>query len=190
MIDRRVNIGSVVSARLDAPSLFLIATDLAKLQIWMSVSEADIDQIHKGQTVRFSVDAIADKVFEGRIIQIRLNATMLKNVVTYTVVVNVDNAKGDLRPYETATATIESGSRKNVLMVPNAALNFNPSPARIPSFSGEKHRGRVWVLEGKSMRPIDLKLGVTDGSMTEVVEGDIKDGMQVAVATPVVQRDR
>src|SRR5439155_9135451 len=92
IIDRRVNIGQTVVASLNAPSLFLIAKDLKKMQVWVSVNEADIGQIHVGQPAYFKVDAFPRDVFQGIVAQIRLNATMTQNVVTYTVVVNTDNS--------------------------------------------------------------------------------------------------
>ncbi len=100
IIDRRVNVGQTVVSSLNAPSLFLIAKDLRRLQIWVSVNEADIGNIYPGQDVTFTVDSYPADVFHGNVGQIRLNATMTQNVVTYTVVVNVDNGRqqGSTRP--------------------------------------------------------------------------------------------
>ncbi len=100
VIDRRINVGQMLTARIDAPSLFLVA-DLSKLEIWTAVAEADIGKLHVGQPAKFTVDAVPDKTFEGRVRQIRLNATMTQNRVTYTVVVAIDNAD-KLLPYLTA----------------------------------------------------------------------------------------
>jgi HlyD family secretion protein len=183
IIDRRVNIGQTVKGDLNSAGLFLIATDLTKLQIWLSVSEADIGQIRKGQTAQFTVDAMSDRVFGGRIDQVRLNATMEKNAVTYTVIVNVDNAKGELLPYETVAATINVGRHANVLMVPNAALGLAVSPAHygFVKSADQDFANWVWVQNGESVRHIHLKLGRSDGLMTEVIDGDLKEGMQVIV---------
>src|SRR5204863_6291083 len=128
IVDRRVNVGQTVVASLNAPSLFLIAKDLTRLQIWTSVNEADIGQIHPGQPVTFTVDAHPNQTFHGTVSQIRLNATMTQNVVTYTVVVDTDNANGKLLPYLTANVQFEVNSRPNVLEVPNAALRWRPRP--------------------------------------------------------------
>ncbi len=196
VIDRRANIGQAVVANLNAPSLFLIAKDLTKLQVWTSVNEADIAQIRAGQTATFSVDAHPGKVFEGRVSEIRLNATMTQNVVTYTVVVTVDNAKGVLMPYMTATVTIKADRHVNILMVPNGALSWltaAPPPPGVgtnqpPPGSkrlGTRSRDCVRIPDGESMRPIQVKLGASDGSMTEVIEGDVKEGMQVIVGRSV-----
>ena len=102
IIDRRVNVWQTVASRTDSPSLFLIAADLKKLEIWTSVNEADIARVHPGQSAQFTIDAFPGKTFDGRVRQIRLNAQMTQNVVTYTVVVTVDNPDEKLLPYMTA----------------------------------------------------------------------------------------
>jgi HlyD family secretion protein len=111
IIDRRVNIGQTVVGSLNAPSLFLIAKDAEKLQVWASVKEADIAKIHQGQAAQFTVDAFPREVFHGKVEQIRLNATMVRNVVTYTVVVTTDNPGGKLLPYLTANVQFEAAPR-------------------------------------------------------------------------------
>ena len=141
------------------------------------MNEADIAKIKKGQVAKFTVDSLPDKVFDGRIDQIRLNATMNKKVVTYTVVATIDNSKGELLPYMTVTAAIKTDGRKNVLLVPNAALYFRP---RNQSRSDDRSN-RVWVEDGLAVRPVDLQLGLTNQVVTEVVGGDIKEGTRVLV---------
>ena len=131
IIDRRVNIGQTVVSSLSAPSLFLIARDLTKMQVWASVNEADIGSIHPGQPVTFTVDALPGKTFQGVVGKIRLNATMTQNVVTYTVEVNTDNSSGVLIPYLTANLKFIVSERKNVLLVPNAALRWIPQPDQV-----------------------------------------------------------
>src|SRR5438270_10536921 len=126
IVDRRVNVGQTVVASLNAPSLFLIAKDLTRLQIWTSVNEADIGQIHAGQPVTFSVDAYPNEAFHGTVSQIRLNATMTQNVVTYTVVIDTDNANGKLLPYLTANVQFLASRHDDVLQVPNASLRWRP----------------------------------------------------------------
>src|SRR5262249_39060289 len=115
IVDRRVNIGQTVVASLSAPSLFLLAKDLTRLQVWASVNEADIGQIRPGQPVSFRVAAYPGERFQGTVTQIRLNATMTQNVVTYTVVVSTDNSNGRLLPYMTATLDFEIARRTSVL---------------------------------------------------------------------------
>ena len=131
VVDRRVNIGQTIVSSTAASSLFLIAKDLNRIQVWASVNEADIGKIHEGQKVTFTVDAFGDQVFQGVVNKIRLNATMSQNVVTYTVEVNHDNSDGKLLPYLTTNLQFETGHRQNVMLVPNAALRWSPRPGQI-----------------------------------------------------------
>jgi len=131
ILDRRVNIGQTVVASLNAPSLFLIAKDLRHMQVWASVNEADIGRIHVDMPVRFTVDAHAGETCRGTVTQIRMNATMTQNVVTYTVVVTTDNSRGKLLPYLTANVQFEIGQRSGVLLAPNAALRWKPQASQI-----------------------------------------------------------
>jgi HlyD family secretion protein len=131
IVDRRVNMGQTVVSSLSAPSLFLIARDLTRMQLWASVNEADIGQIHPGQPVQFTVDAFPRVTFRGEVSQIRLNANMTQNVVTYTVVVTTDNSSGRLLPYMTANVKFEVAKRDHVLLVPSAALRWKPQPNQI-----------------------------------------------------------
>jgi HlyD family secretion protein len=205
IIDRRVNTGQTVVSSLSAPSLFLIARDLTKMQVWASVNEADIGNIHPGQPVTFTVDALPRKTFQGVVGKIRLNATMTQNVVTYTVEVNTDNSSGVLIPYLTANLKFIVSERKNVLLVPNAALRWIPPPDQVapsaqqpagrrkagesaaqptkaaPATQDEVPRGTVWLPEGSYVKPVKVQLGPTDGSATEVQSQDLHEGMQVVV---------
>jgi HlyD family secretion protein len=131
IIARRVNIGQTVVAALNAPSMFLIGKDLRRIQVWASVNEADIGRIRIDMPVRFTVDAFPGEVFQGRVAQIRLNASMTQNVVTYTVVVATDNSDGRLLPYLTANLQFEVQELPNVLLVPNAALRWKPRQEQI-----------------------------------------------------------
>jgi len=131
IITRRVNIGQTVVSSLSAPSLFLIAKDLRRIQVWASVNEADIGRIHVGMPVRFTVDAYPRETFRGKVVQIRLNAAMTQNVVTYTVVVVTDNLDGRLLPYLTANLLFEVDNHTNVLLVPNTALRWKPRTALV-----------------------------------------------------------
>jgi HlyD family secretion protein len=147
VIDRRVNIGQTVVSSLSAPSLFLIASDLKRIQVWVSVNEADIGSISEGQPATFTVDAYPNQVFHGKVDQVRLNATMTQNVVTYTVAINTDNKDGKLLPYLTANAQFQIGRRHDVLMVPSTALHWSPRPNQIaPDFrqrSGHRERSEI-----------------------------------------------
>ncbi len=190
ILDRRVNLGQTVVASLSAPSLFLIARDLSRLEIWASVNEADIGAIHPGQPVQCSVAAFPDETFAGQVAQIRLNASMAHNVVTYTVVIDVDNTQGKLLPYLTARVRFEVDRRSDVLLVPNAALRFRPSPQHIargtflprPAEGDEaKRRGTLWVRAGVSLRPVAVRVGPTDGLRTEVEGEAVSEGLEVVV---------
>src|SRR5438132_7373952 len=127
IIDRRVNIGQTVVSSLSAPSLFLIAKDLNKMQVWASVNEADVGNLRPGQPVTFTVDAFPSRTFIGTVGKVRLNATMTQNVVTYTVEILTDNSDGTLLPYLTANVTFSVAKHENGLHVPNAALRWSPS---------------------------------------------------------------
>jgi HlyD family secretion protein len=196
IIDRRVNIGQTVVASLNAPSLFLIAQDLKRMQVWVSVNEADIGNIKPGQPVAFTVDAYPGEIFQGEVGKVRLNATMTQNVVNYTVEVITDNSSGKLLPYLTANVKFLLSSRQNVLMVPNIALRWTPQPEQIdpenrkpekaktrpasevsqPGYS----RGVVWVPRDSFVKPFPVYVGVSDGSMTEIQGEEIKE------STPIV----
>ena len=131
IIDRRVNIGQTVVSSLNAPSLFLLAKDLQRMEVWVAVNEADIGQVREGQSVTFTVDAFPGETFKGAVGKVRLNASMTQNVVTYVVEVVTDNSSGRLKPYLTANVQFEVARRSDVLQVPNAALRYLP-PVRRP----------------------------------------------------------
>jgi HlyD family secretion protein len=228
IIDRRVNIGQTVASSLNTPSLFLIAENLTNIQVWASVNEADIGNIHPGQPVTFTVDAFPNRVFHGAVNKVRLNATMTQNVVTYTVEVDTDNSDGRLLPYLTANVNFLTGEATNTLLVLNSALRYHPQTDQIaPEFrqpgggagrasagatasgqsgapsegaevahssggrrGGERgggepeavpvKTGTIWTKAGTSVRPISVKLGLTDGTWTQV------QGEGVAKGTVVV----
>ena len=207
IIDRRVNIGQTVVASLNAPSLFLIAKDLSKMQVWAAVNEADIGTVHAGQGVGFTVDAFPGESFRGEVGKIRLNASITQNVVTYTVEVNTDNSQRKLLPYLTANLRFEVDRRENVLLVPNAALRWTPSaeqlapetkdegPDSAPARGADAGRtrsaatspaagtstGTVWVQDGPYVRGIDVAVGLSDGAQTAVEGKELAEGALVVV---------
>ena len=209
IIDRRVNIGQTVVSSLNAPSLFLIAKDLKRMQVWVSVNETDIGNIHPGQAVTFTVDAFPGEVFSGTVGKIRYNATMTQNVVTYTVEVITDNSSGKLFPYLTANVKFEEGRSNDVLLVPNAALRWSPKPqdvatefrtvsANEPGQNENLHssqnsqsqaavNGVVWTLQDSYVRPIKVRLGLSDGTKTEVQGDELKEGLQVVTGQQAQQ---
>ena len=207
ILDRRVNIGQTVVASLNAPSLFLIAKDLRKMEIWASVNETDLGSIHVGQRIRFTVGAFPDDTFFGKVAQIRLNASMSQSVVTYTVVIEVDNSAGKLLPYLTARVQFEVSERKNAILVPNAALRWQPriqqvapeareafatalrqraaapraESARARSNSAAGTTGTLWVKSGEFVRPVSVGVGMTDGVLSELVRGDVREAAEVVL---------
>lgn len=191
VVDRAVDVGQTVAASFQTPTLFRIAQDLGKMQIDSSFAEADIGSVRVGQPVRFNVDAFPDRSFSGQVRQIRLNATTQQNVVTYDVVVAVDNPEQILMPGMTAYVNVIVAQRKNVLLAPNAALRFSPqraqeksqpAPSRRPK--GEREdgaTGTVHVLDAGGLRQAKIKLGISDNRVTEVLSGDLKADDQVVV---------
>ena len=164
------------------------------MQVWASVNEADIGRIQVNMPVRFTVDAHGSEVFTGAVSQIRMNAQMTQNVVTYTVIVTADNSSGKLLPYLTANVQFELDKRSGVLLMPNAALRWTPESEQIdPAARGtlaadtsakpKDGAGRVWVLgQNGLVRPLEVKVGATDGTITEVSGDDLKETMGVVVA--------
>lgn len=189
VIDRRVNVGQTVLASLNAPSLFLIAKDLSRLQVWVSVNEADIGRLRQGQPVTFSVDAFPGETFHGKVTQIRLNASMTQNVVTYTVVVTVDNSQNKLLPYLTANVKFEVARLQDVVTIPNAALRWTPRPELIaPDALPPTDGGAVvWVRAGEMVKPLPVKAGDTDGVVTAVSGEGV--GPDLEVVTGELQAD-
>jgi HlyD family secretion protein len=183
VIDRRVDIGQTIVANLNAPSLFLLAKDLNKMQIWVTVNEADILKIKKGQHVSFEVDAMPGEKFAGMVDKIRLNASMTQNVVTYDVEVNIDNSDGRLIPYLTANVDFEINKHKNILKVLNSALSWKPTIKQVtPEFRDTIemiNEDVIWVQEGQSVSPLKINKGLTDGVYTEVAGKSVAKGLKV-----------
>ena len=194
IIDRRVNIGQTVVSSMNAPSLFLIAKDLKRMQVWVSVNEADVGQIKVGLPVEFTVDAFQNRMFKGTVRKIRLNATMSQNVVTYVVEVETDNSDGTLLPYLTANVKFLLAQRQGVLAVPNAAFRFSPNETMVPAaYKGEldkpldrkKRERRIWVQQGNSIKPLIVTAGLNDGSATEISSPELKEGMVVVTGQEI-----
>lgn len=176
VIDRRVNIGQTVVSSMSASSLFLIAKDLRKMQVWVSVNEADIGRIHKGMSVEFSIDGFSDRVFKGTVGKIRLNASLSQNVVTYTVEVQTDNSDLTLLPYLTANVRFILNDVKSTQTVTNSALRWLPQSEMIsPEFQSyldsqfESNQGLLWVLREEKIEPLVVEIGLTDGIHTQVL---------------------
>ena len=187
IIDRRVTIGQTVQSSFNTPSLFLIAKDLKRMTVWASVNEADIGRVRVGQTARFTVDAYPGSTFTGTVSRIRLNATNTQNVVVYTVEVTVENTDRRLLPYMTANLQFEVDRRTEATLVPNAAIRYRPSLELIAGGksgqSAKDQAGRVvvWVEEGGKVRAVPIEIGLTDGSSTEVLGGELTPETRVVV---------
>ena len=186
VVNRAVDVGQTVAATLQAPTLFTIAQDVTLMQVETSVDEADIGRIRADTPVTFTVDAFPGETFTGTVSQIRKAPQVAQNVVTYIVVVAVANPTGKLLPGMTANVKFVTAQKDNVLKVPNAALRFRPPGAAVStpeSASGKPGRlATVWIL-GADRRPapIQLTLGITDGTFTEVVRGELNAGQEVLV---------
>ena len=186
VISRNVDAGQTVAASFTAPILFTIANDLAKLQVNAAVSETDIGKIHEGSGADFRVDAYPDRRFHGVVSQVRFAETIVDNVVTYTTLINVDNTDLALRPGMTATISFEVARAENILMVPNAAMRFNPTAAPADGDwmrPGKAVRMQPRVFKLDAGRPVETPIepGLTDGSFTEVRSGDLHEGDPVVI---------
>lgn len=178
VVSRNVDVGQTVAASFQTPTLFTIAQDLTKMQIDTNVDEADIGKVRDGQGVEFTVDAYPDTTFRGKVSQIRIAPISVQNVVTYDVVVLVDNKELKLMPGMTANVSVIVAEAKGVLKIPNAALRFRPAVqgrARPEKGSG------VWIVQDRKAVRVPVKLGISDGSYTELLSGNLKGGEAVIV---------
>ena len=188
VIDRRVSVGQTVVSNQTASSIFLVARDFKKMQVWVSVNEADVGAIKPGMKVLFSCDAFPDAEFEGVVHRLRLNATLSSNVVTYVVEVNADNKEGKLIPYLTANVKFVRAEALNVLTVPVNALRFTPpvSMQSAPAPAVERREAVLWLPDGENKaRPVKVKLGLGNGIDVAVMSSDIKENDKVITGIAV-----
>lgn len=189
VVNRAVDVGQTVAASFQTPTLFQIAQDLSRMQIDSSFAEADVGNIKVGQPVQFSVDAFPNRSFSAAVRQIRLNATVQQNVVTYNVVVAVDNPEQILMPGMTAYVNVIVARRKGALLVPNAALRFRPEEGadkairRRREDKGEGAQGGVYVLDQGRLKAAPIRIGISDGRFTEVLSAGLKAGDAVVTGT-------
>jgi len=197
VISRNVDVGQTVAASLQAPVIFQIENDLTKMQIDSNVAEADVGVVDVGQDVDFTVDAFPMRTFHGKVVQVRNAPITVQNVVTYDTVIGVSNPDLKLKPGMTANVSIIVAHKDNVLQIKNAALRYRPADAtsgemgsRSPAPAGsrggagrERRTGErtVYVLPGGQPKPVQIKTGISDGVLTEVVEG-LKEGDRVVTA--------
>jgi HlyD family secretion protein len=198
VISRNVDVGQTVAASLQAPTLFTIAKNLAEMQVDSNVSEADVGRVVVGQSATFTVDAYPERIFHGRVSEIRNAPIIVQNVVTYDVVILVENKDLKLKPGMTANVSVMIAHRDGALKVPNAALRFRPEFARKeggkvgpsqkadervkPVESDQGKAGRVWTLspEGKPV-PVSITVGISDGTSSEVIGGNLQEGAEVII---------
>ncbi len=188
VVDRVVDVGQTVAASLQTPTLFKIAQDLSKMQIDTSFAEADIGRIQVGQVAKFNVDAFPNTNFEGVVKQIRLNPTNTANVVTYDIVISMDNPDQKLLPGMTAYVNITFAKHDNVLLVPNAALRYRPKnedtmmalkkeDKKMDKPKAEDDglaRGKVYILKDSKPQMVRVKTSITNGKFTEIISSELK----------------
>ncbi|MDD4356400.1 MAG: efflux RND transporter periplasmic adaptor subunit [Smithellaceae bacterium] len=179
VISRSVDVGQTVAASFQTPTLFTIAQDLTKMQIDANIDEADIGRIKMNQPVSFTVDAYPEVTFQGNVSEIRNAPTTVQNVVTYAVIVNVDNPELKLKPGMTANVSIVIDDKKDILRVPNAAL-------RVKIIDKDRKKASpkgtgVWILENKEPKRVSLTLGISDNRFTEVVSGNLNESHHIIV---------
>jgi HlyD family secretion protein len=215
VVNRNIDIGQTVAASLQAPTLFTIALDLTKMQVYAKTDEGDVGQIRPGQKADFQVDAFPKEMFRGIVYQVRMNATSVQNVVTYDTIVNFDNPELKLFPGMTAYVSIPVASLTDVTKIPNAALRYKPDlpmekvqelynkygvaspppPALAtakeqgtggeravpkPNGSSQSDAAVVWeVLPDKSLRPVQIHIGLTDHTYTALTAGDLQPGKEL-----------
>ena len=181
VVSRNVDVGQTVAASFQTPTLFTIAQDLTKMQIDTNMGEADIGKIKVEQDVEFTVDAYPDITFKGSVSQVRNAPIIVQNVVTYDVVIQVDNPELKLKPGMTANVSIITVIKKNALKIPNAALRFKPSDT---NKTDVKQKGSgVWINEQGNIKRIPVSTGVSDGNYTELISDQLKEGQEVIIET-------
>lgn len=189
VISRSVDAGQTVAASFQTPTLFSIAKDLTKMQVVSSIVEADIGMVKKGQLVEFTVDAYRESVFKGKVSEVRIAPITVQNVVTYEVIILVDNLEHKLKPGMTANVSIIVDSRDDVIKIPNSALRFKMPETtqqkdKQPQPQREQKRGvgtSVWIIKNDKPQKVAIKTGISDGQFTEVISGEIKEGDEVII---------
>ena len=179
VVSRNVDVGQTVAASFQTPTLFTIAQDLTKMQINTNVDEADIGKIKIGQPVEFNVDAYPEIIFNGKVWQIRIAPITVQNVVTYDVVIKMDNPELKLKPGMTANVSILTAVKKDILKIPNAAMRFRPSDKN--KMNAQQKGFGVWQMVNGEHRRIPVSAGISDGSFTEVISGDIREGQEIII---------
>lgn len=173
VVSRNVTMGQTVAASFQTPTLFLIATDLARMQVDANVSESDVGGIKLGNKATFTVDAYPKRTFEGKVAQVRQSPQTVQNVVTYDVVISVDNTDLTLMPGMTAASRIVVDQRNDVIRVPNQALRYTPGGL---ASVGQPAHAQIWILRDGKPVSVPVVAGLDDDNFTEIVSGDVKPG--------------
>lgn len=178
VVSRAVDVGQTVAASFQTPTLFSVAQDLTKMQIEVSVSEADIGKVKVGQIVDYNLDGYPNETFRGKVTQVRISPTTVSNVVTYTVIVSVNNNDGKLKPGMTANASIIVNKKPDAICVENAAMRFTPKEIT----KGKKYEQQgIWVLKRNRPERINIKTGLSDSDYTEIISNQIEAGENVII---------
>ncbi len=176
VISRAVDVGQTVAASFNTPTLFEVAQDLTKMHIETSVSEADIGKIEVGQDAQYTLDGYQDKIFKGKVTQVRLASTTTNNVVTYTVIVSVDNSEGYAIPGMSANVSIITDEVKDALCVPNVALKFTPET------NGKKYEKQgIWILTKSGLKRYNVEIGASDDTKVQIISKEIKEKDKVVI---------
>ena len=187
VLDRKIERGQTVAAGFQTPELFIIASDLGKLELTIDIDEADIGDVALAQDATFTVDAYPNQVFKAKVSELRNAARTIQNVVTYQGVLTVENAKGLLKPGMTATSDIAVKTAEKVISVPNGALRFTPQSTApetmvpvatiAPADPVSAGKGKLWVeVKGKEPESREVSLGITDGQRTQITSSNVKHG--------------
>ena len=178
VVSRDVDVGQTVAASFQTPTLFMVAQDLTKMQIEVNVSEADIGRVAVGQDVDYTLDGYADMTFRGKVSQVRISPTTVNNVVTYNVIVEVDNEDQKLKPGMTANVSIITNRKDDALCVPNDALRFTPTEIT----GGQKYKEQgIWVMRDRKPVRVTIKTGAKNNDITEIISKDIKENERVII---------
>ncbi len=182
VVSRNVTIGQTVASSFQTPTLFLIATDLSKMEVDTSVSESDVGGVHVGDAARFTVEAYPDKTFDGVVNQVRQAPQTVQNVITYDVVVAVANPQLLLKPGMTATVRVITAERRNVLRVPDTALRYVPGGLSASNAQADAATPGLWTMRNGRPARVAVTTGLDDDSYSEIVAGDVKEGDTVIVS--------
>ena len=182
VVSRNVTVGQTVAASFQTPTLFLIATDLSKMQVDTNVSESDVGSVRDGNKAQITVDAYPNHIFEGAVMQVRQAPQTVQNVVTYDIIIAVDNPQLLLKPGMTATVRIIVEKRDQVLRVPDQALRYVPGGLSSAGDQASAPQPQLWVLRNAKPERVVVGTGLGGDSFTEITSGGVQEGDRVIVS--------